>query len=515
MWKMRATGTNYPALVVAAQAGDRQALDDLVAAYLPLVYTIVRRALRDDRDVDDVVQETMLRALRELSDLRSPASFQAWLAAITVRQVGTHLHRRRLAATRTAALDDLVEAPDASAEFEKLTLLRVDLSGQRRLLTRASSWLDPDDRVLLSLWWLETAGVLTRTELAEAVGVSVAHAGVRVQRMLDQLDLTRGLQAALEARPRCPDLAGLLSSWHGSPNSVWRKRIARHTRSCERCRTAADGMVAADRLLVGLALLPVPVALTAGILGKFALSAAAAGATAAASGATAAAGTTAAKVGVFSQLVKLIAGHPIAAALVAGTVVTGAVATTTTWPTSTPSPTTIAASSAAPRISATRSAAAGPAPVQPTPAATATLTIGRVSLEAANRAGTYVATTDTYGFLISAGPDSGSQTRQQATFEVVAGLADAACFSFRLPDGRYLRHSSWRLRVYANDGSQLFRGDVTFCVRPGAVAGSIYLESSNYPGWFLRHRDDELWVDQSDGTPGFLRDASFRVHPPL
>ena len=110
---------------------------------------------------------------------------------------------------------------------------------------------------------------------------------------------------------------------------------------------------------------------------------------------------------------------------------------------------------------------------------------------------------------------SDSQTRQQATFEVVAGLADAACFSFRLPDGRYLRHSSWRLRVFANDGSALFRGDATFCPRPGAVAGSMVLESSNYPGWFLRHRANELWVDQSDKSAAFLADSSFWTRAPL
>jgi hypothetical protein len=98
---------------------------------------------------------------------------------------------------------------------------------------------------------------------------------------------------------------------------------------------------------------------------------------------------------------------------------------------------------------------------------------------------------------------------------VVPGLNDAACFSFKLPDGRYLRHSMWRLRVYPYEDSELFRGDATFCVRDGATPGSITLESSNYPGWFLRHRGNELWVDQSDHSATFLADSSFRAHAPL
>src|ERR1700745_3371189 len=74
-------------MVIAAQRGDRAALDALAAAYLPLVYNIVGRALNGHHDVDDVVQETMIRALRGLGDLRDPLAFRSWLVAIAVRQV--------------------------------------------------------------------------------------------------------------------------------------------------------------------------------------------------------------------------------------------------------------------------------------------------------------------------------------------------------------------------------------------------------------------------------------------
>jgi RNA polymerase sigma factor (sigma-70 family) len=181
-------------LVVAAQAGDPRALDDLVTAHLPLVYTIARRALGGGPDVDDVVQETMLCALRELRTLRHPESFRPWLVTIATRQVSTHLHRRRVDAERTAPLDEATDPPDADAESR--ALVYAELSGHRRQAVRASRWLDPDDRALLSLWWLEVAGQLTRTDLAAALGTSVAHAGVRVQRMRHQLELSRSLVAA-------------------------------------------------------------------------------------------------------------------------------------------------------------------------------------------------------------------------------------------------------------------------------------------------------------------------------
>ena len=74
-------------LVRAARAGQRQALDELVAACLPLVYNLVGRAMSGRADIDDVVQETLLRVVRHLSELRDVTAFRSWLVAITVRQI--------------------------------------------------------------------------------------------------------------------------------------------------------------------------------------------------------------------------------------------------------------------------------------------------------------------------------------------------------------------------------------------------------------------------------------------
>jgi RNA polymerase sigma factor (sigma-70 family) len=523
---MRATHTNDTALIVAARSGDRRALDKLVTGYLPLVYTIVRRALGGHPDVDDVVQEIMLRAVRQLRRLRDAESFRPWLASIAMRHVSTHLHRRTAAGRRTVALDEAADLPDEYADVEGLTLLRVELSSQRRQVVRATQWLDPDDRTLLALWWLETAGQLTRGELAGALDVSIAHAAVRVQRMRNQLDLSRTVVAALEARPRCPDLAAAVAEWDGWPSPLWRKRIARHTRSCNVCGRTSEGMVAAERLLVGLALLPVPMAVTAALIGKSALAEAAVGATSTAA-LSAASGTGAAgagvKAGILAQLAQVIGAHPVAASVAAGALVVGTTITAIQFSPPPPPPVIAAPTSTPPPVVArtTEPAGAGPTIAPAPPPAIPSVTVsaspvpGQVSLESVNAPGTFVTTTGDFGVLAVVTADSGDAATQRATFEVVPGLADPTCYSFRSPDGRYLRHASWRLRLHADEGTPLYRGDATFCVRSGIVEGSIWLESSNYPGWFLRHRGDELWVDPSDGSASFQADSSFLVRSPL
>ncbi|ANP52541.1 RNA polymerase sigma factor (sigma-70 family) [Streptomyces griseochromogenes] len=248
------------ALVNAARAGDPGAQDALVSAYLPLVYNIVGRALNGSVDVDDVVQDTMLRALDALDGLRTPESFRSWLVAIAMNQVRAHWQDRQLTA---AAVEEAEELADPGADFVDLTMVRLQLSGQRRETASATRWLEPDDRGLLSLWWLECAGELTRGEVAAALELSPQHTAVRVQRMKAQLEAARVVVRALDAQPPCEELRGVLASWDGRPSALWRKRIARHARDCVRCSGLWSGLMPAEGLLAGLALIPVSAALLA------------------------------------------------------------------------------------------------------------------------------------------------------------------------------------------------------------------------------------------------------------
>ncbi|GAB3868477.1 sigma-70 family RNA polymerase sigma factor [Dactylosporangium cerinum] len=245
------------ATVIAARDGDQRALDALVAEYLPLIYNIVGRALQGHADVDDVVQETMLRIVDGLPRLREPDSFRSWAVAIAMHQVRDR-HRRQTQAPLVGDWADPTDTADPGADFADLAITRLRLSGQRQEVAEATRWLDHDDRELLSLWWLEAAGQLEREEVVDALRISKQHAAVRIQRMKAQLDAARAVVRALAVRPRCPELHAIVTSWDGRPSALWRKRLARHTRECQRCDRAWMDMVAAERLLAGISLVPVP-----------------------------------------------------------------------------------------------------------------------------------------------------------------------------------------------------------------------------------------------------------------
>ncbi|MEV5594673.1 sigma-70 family RNA polymerase sigma factor [Streptomyces sp. NPDC052496] len=510
-------------LVVAAQAGDGRAREKLIAAYLPLLYNIVGRALSGHADVDDVVQETLLRVVRDLPDLRAPESFRSWLVSIVLRQVNTHWHRQRTLADRTTVIDEALRTPHVGAAPEDVTILRLHMSDERRQVVEAARWLDPDHRVLLSLWWQECAGLLSRQDIADAMGLTAAHAGVRLQRMREQLELSRTIVAALEADPRCPQLNETVVGWDGLRTSVWRKRIARHTRDCPMCTTTER--VPAELLLLNIAPLAVPAALLAALAAKGLLSGTAASAAGLAT-AHVTVGTATGGSGLHGSLIgklHVVTAHPMAS-LATGAVLIAGAATYAAWPEPAPrtpaviaAPTTGTPAAGTPTVGTpTPVPSRTPTPAKPSPvpaspsAVPGTVPLGAQSLESVDQPGlfvTYAGDFATLGGRVSA--PGGAGARQRITFTIVGGLADTRCVTFRAADGRYLRHHYLRLRLSTNDGSELFREDATFCPRPGAVAGSVTLHAHNYPGSVLRHRDGGIWLDGSDGTRAFAGQASF------
>jgi Alpha-L-arabinofuranosidase B (ABFB) domain/Alginate lyase len=144
--------------------------------------------------------------------------------------------------------------------------------------------------------------------------------------------------------------------------------------------------------------------------------------------------------------------------------------------------------------------------------ANATLPTGvKRSFQSVNYPARWIATEDdSLGYLDPVDVSSTSTVKQSASFTVVSGLADARGYSLRAADGRYLRHSAFRLRLGGDDGTDLFRKDATFYAVAGSATGSVRLVSYNYPGRCIRHRDFQLWLDTYDLTgANFPADSSF------
>jgi RNA polymerase sigma-70 factor (ECF subfamily) len=71
-------------LVARAQQGDEFAFQALYRRFARTVYTVAHHMLGNHHDADEVLQETFIRIFKNLSRLRSPQAFTAWVYQITV-----------------------------------------------------------------------------------------------------------------------------------------------------------------------------------------------------------------------------------------------------------------------------------------------------------------------------------------------------------------------------------------------------------------------------------------------
>jgi RNA polymerase sigma factor (sigma-70 family) len=98
-------------LVERAQRGDHEAFDALAAAAYHRLYAVARRILRDGYAAEDVVQDALVRAWRDLPGLRDPARFDAWLHRLLVNACHDQVRRDRRRLVHLPPIDVEPAAP--------------------------------------------------------------------------------------------------------------------------------------------------------------------------------------------------------------------------------------------------------------------------------------------------------------------------------------------------------------------------------------------------------------------
>src|ERR687885_835923 len=83
-----------PALVQRAQAGDRDALSELVASQQTYVYSIAMSLMHNPADAADMTQEAFIRLLRSLGTYRAETKFTTWLYRLVTNICLDGLRRR-------------------------------------------------------------------------------------------------------------------------------------------------------------------------------------------------------------------------------------------------------------------------------------------------------------------------------------------------------------------------------------------------------------------------------------
>lgn len=154
-------------LVERARKGDHDAFTALIDLTIVRLDAVARLIVRDSELARDAVQDTLIRAWRDLPGLRDPDRFDAWLHRLLVNACLDQVRRRRRR---------VIEVELTPIDMPAATDMAGDIA-DRDMLEEALARLDPGHRAVVVLHYFLG---MPLPEVAAAIGIPLGTAKSRL-----------------------------------------------------------------------------------------------------------------------------------------------------------------------------------------------------------------------------------------------------------------------------------------------------------------------------------------------
>jgi RNA polymerase sigma-70 factor (ECF subfamily) len=176
-------GDDIGGLVVAAQAGDKVALEQLLRTQYDRILALAAKLLGDRRDAEDAAQEALIAVVRGLRRFDGRSAFPTWVYRITTNVCLDELRRRK---RRPPTVELVVEAGPGGGRLHDSTVV------DRMTVEDALARLSEEYRAAVVL---RDVCDLEYAEIAEALEIPAGTVRSRIARGRAQLaDLLGGNQ---------------------------------------------------------------------------------------------------------------------------------------------------------------------------------------------------------------------------------------------------------------------------------------------------------------------------------
>jgi RNA polymerase sigma-70 factor (ECF subfamily) len=170
-------GADDAHLIAETLKGSETAFRRLVERYHSIIHSVVRGVLGDRDDVEDVVQEALIKMYRGLPRFRGDAKFSTWVYRIARNEAIDAVSRRRL---ETQPLDDL-DVEDSRGEAPDEAHAR---DSERMSVERYLHRLDEHYRIALELRYM---GEKSYAEIADAMELPIGTVKTYIHRAKQEL----------------------------------------------------------------------------------------------------------------------------------------------------------------------------------------------------------------------------------------------------------------------------------------------------------------------------------------
>lgn len=239
-------------------AGDSELFWTLVSPYQKSLYMTAYSVLQNIDDATDVVQETMLKALKSLDSLRDEKCFKGWLHTIAINEARMKMRKSK----EEVSLDDDTEEevgfrPRDFAHWSDIPSSTLERKEIRDGVQRALQLLSPPLREVFTLRDVQN---FTVPETAEILGLKESQVSVRLHRARMQmreflaplfrsgpspwmpLQMMPDMPARMVHRIiRCRTVMKEISNYiEEALNAALTAAIEKHLKYCRRCRILLD-----------------------------------------------------------------------------------------------------------------------------------------------------------------------------------------------------------------------------------------------------------------------------------
>ncbi|NWF83406.1 MAG: sigma-70 family RNA polymerase sigma factor [Bryobacteraceae bacterium] len=168
-------------LIERAQAGGREAFDELAQIYSARMYRMAMRITGNESEAEDAVQQALLGAFQNLSRFRGDSAFSTWVTRITMNEALGIVRKRRKNVVEIGEMvnedgDVVVRVLASAGETPEAAALREE---RRRLVHESMSLVKPSYLKVMKLRLIEDLSV---EEIGSRLGIPVNTVKVHLYR---------------------------------------------------------------------------------------------------------------------------------------------------------------------------------------------------------------------------------------------------------------------------------------------------------------------------------------------
>ncbi|MCF6243333.1 MAG: RNA polymerase sigma factor [Bacteroidales bacterium] len=155
--------------------GDTKSFEFLVNRYKNIVFNIVLRISKSREDAEELVQDTFLKAFKNLSTFKNKSKFSTWLYSIAYNLAISNSRKKTLNIEDINSYNnEIIDYESIYKDFEQTAQIK-----RRKMLKSAIEQLPETDALLITLFYFNN---LTIDEIYKITGLSKSNIKVRLHR---------------------------------------------------------------------------------------------------------------------------------------------------------------------------------------------------------------------------------------------------------------------------------------------------------------------------------------------